>query len=75
MAVAHLVKDNQQIKTNLRHFLKFFIATLQNDNLLVDKNSALWRYDEFFKSAKIDLHTFTNFFMGILKKPDANNLE
>ena len=74
IAVAHLFKDDSQIIEDVKHFLKFFIATLENDEL-IDKASAMWKFDEFFKTAHINLLSFSNFVTGILRKPNANKSE
>ena len=74
IAVAHLFKENHEMITDLRCFLNYFIATLDNEEL-IDKTSALWKFDEFFKTAKVSLQSFSSFFIGILKKPDAKNEE
>ena len=71
IAVAHLFKDDSKIIADVKHFLKFFIATLENDEL-IDKASAMWKFDEFFKTAHINLLSFSNFVTGILRKPNAD---
>ena len=76
ISAGHLVgnkKNRVDYIITLRHLVRMLTITL--DDTYIDKKSALWRFEEFFKSADICLHSFSNFVNGILKNPVISGLK
>ena len=74
LAVGHLLTCINSREDVLR-VLKCFVTalTINLDDDLIDKTTALWKFDQFFKYAKVSLHLFARYLEGILKKPQVSN--
>ena len=76
ISAGHLVgtkKNRPDFVITLRHLVKILTLTIDDD--LIDKRSALWKFEEFFKSADIGLQSFGNFVNGMLKNPNVNQVK
>lgn len=76
VSVGHLIghkKSRTEYVSTLRHFVKMLNITL--DDGMIDKPSTMWKYEEFFKSADMSLGNFANFLNGIMRKPDADEIQ